>query len=368
MENYYEDTNLVILKYFLLLEYKKINLNMKKNILLGIFVCMLFLISCNRENKIVTSLREYNISMQNEGFRFGDKINLPSDVMNYSDNISISFGDFTSDSLVINPKYFILGKNSINFLIQMKNKKIINYDMDINVFAKNKEKTLSYKQIAEYPHDTKNFVQGFQLEGNTIYESIGQYGESKLIKYTLGSISPINKVLQPNEIFSEGSCIVDDKIYQLTWHEKKGFIYDKKTLKLLGEFSYPREILEGWGLAYDGKNLILSDGSANIYFLDIKDTTKIVKKIGVAGFDSFYEQINELEYHQGFIYANIWQNPIILKIDPSTGEVVGKYDFSDYAKLHTKGEDDVLNGIAFKGKNMLITGKYWPKIYELNIN
>jgi len=289
-------------------------------------------------------------------------------VVSSSDKISISFGNFVSDSLVIKPEYFILGKNDISFLIKTKNGKTINYDMNINVFSRKEEKTLSYKQIAEYPHDINNFVQGFQLEGNIVYESSGQYGKSKLIKYPLGFVNPINEVFQPSEIFSEGSCIVGDKIYQLTWCEKKGFIYDKKTLKLLGEFSYPKEILEGWGLTYDKKNLILSDGSANIYFLDVKDPTKVVKKIGVAGFDTFYDQINELEYHNGFIYANIWQVPIILKIDPSTGEVVGKYDFSNYAKLHTKDEDSVLNGIAFRGENMLITGKNWPKIYELNLD
>jgi len=340
---------------------------MKKKFLLGFLICTLTLASCDKENKIKNSLREYELTMQDEGFRFGDKIDLPSDVINSSDRISISFGNTISDSLVINPKYFILGENNISLIVLTKNGKTINCDMNIPVFSRNKERNLSYKEIAEYPHDVKNFVQGFQLEGNIIYESDGQYGKSKLIKYTLGSINPIKETFQPSNIFSEGSCIVGDKIYQLTWHAKKGFIYDKKTFNLLGEFSYPREISEGWGLTYDGKNLIMSDGSANIYFLDVKNPEKITKKIGIAGFRTPYQKINELEYHNGFIYANVWQLPIILKINPSTGEVIGTYDLSKYAKLHTKGEDDVLNGITFKGENMLITGKNWSKIYELSI-
>jgi len=340
---------------------------MKKNIVLWIFTYSFILISCNKEKKILNSLREYNIITQSEGFHLGDKIDLPSYVIDNSENISISFGDVTSDSLIISQKYFTLGKNDVNFIIQTKNGKTINYDMSINVFSRYEEQNLSYKEIANYPHDENNFVQGFQLEGNTVYESDGQYGKSRLIKYNLGSINPIKEVFQSDEVFSEGSCIVGDKIYQLTWHSKKGFIYDKKTLKLIGEFSYPKEISEGWGITYDGKNLIVSDGSANIFFLDVENPSKIVKKICVTGSKMSYEQINELEYNNGFIYANVWQLPIILKIKPSTGEVIGRYDMSRYANLHTKGEDDVLNGIAFKGKNMLITGKNWSKIYELSI-
>ena len=167
--------------------------------------------------------------------------------------------------------------------------------------------------------------------------------------------------------FSEGSTIVGDKIYQLTWQSRKGYIYDKSSLMLISEFVYSNVIGEGWGLTYDGQNLIASDGSKLLYFLDPKDPSKLVRYIAVAGSTQAYDQLNELEYYNGFIYANVWQKPIVLKINPANGEVVGTFDFTDIAKENTKGRDDVLNGIAFKGENMLVTGKNWPKIYEVLI-
>lgn len=243
----------------------------------------------------------------------------------------------------------------------------MNQDATINVFAKNPEKNIAYQIVAEYPHDPKNFVQGFQAEGNTIYESDGQNGSSQILKYTLGTTTPLASTKQAPEDFSEGSTIVGDKVYQLTWQSKKGYIYDKSSLKLLSEFAYPNVLGEGWGLTYDGKSLIASDGSKLLYFLDPNDPSKLIKYIAVAGSSQAYDQLNELEFHNGFLYANVWQKPIILKINPTTGEVVGTFDFTEIAKQNTKGTDDVLNGIAFKGENMLVTGKNWPKIYEVVI-
>ena len=123
----------------------------------------------------------------------------------------------------------------------------------------------------------------------------------------------------------------------------------------------------GWGLTFDGKNLIASDGTKNLYFLNVSDPSKLVKYISVAGNTEAFDQLNELEYKDGFIYANVWQKPIILKINPANGEVVGKLDFSEVAKKHTTDSDNVLNGIAFKGENMLVTGKNWDKIYEIKL-
>ena len=151
---------------------------------------------------------------------------------------------------------------------------------------------MTYEVVAEYPHNAENFVQGFELEGNTIYGSNGQTGESKVIKYTLGSTTNIAETKLDDEYFGEGSTIVGDKIYQLTWQHRKGFIYDKNTLKKLSEFNYPSRLTEGWGLTYDGKNLILSDGTKNIYFISPDNLQKIVKTISVAGPSEVYEKIN----------------------------------------------------------------------------
>lgn len=333
------------------------------------FIFSIFLMSCNKDKEILNSLNSYNLEMESTGYHFGDQLKIPRDVQNNSESISISFGDKETSSLTIDEKFYTLGDNAVTFIIKKKDGTVLNQDATINVFAKNPEADLKFEIVGEYPHDPKNFVQGFQLEGNTIYESDGQTGESRLIKYNLGKTDPIAENKQANDIFSEGATIVGDKIYQLTWRNKKGFIYDKNSLKLLGEFNYNNMIGEGWGLTYDGKNLILSDGTKNLYFLDASDPSKLVRYISVAGHTSAYDQLNELEYYKGFIYANIWQKPIILKINPSNGEVVGKFDFTDLASKYTQDPtNDVLNGIAFKGDNMFITGKLWPKIFEVKIN
>lgn len=338
---------------------------MKKFLVIGL-ISFAFLISCNKDKKILDSLNEYNIAMEAKGYHFGDKIEFPRDVTENAESISISFGDKETSDLVIDPQFFTLGDNAVTINIT-RDGKVLTQDATINVFAKNPEQNLTYEIVAEYPHDTNNFVQGFQIDGNTIYESDGQEGVSRILKYTLGSTAPIVQTPQSADVFSEGSTIAGNKVYQLTWKNKKGFIYDKSSLKQIGEFPYPNIIGEGWGLTYDGKNLLASDGSKNIYFLDVNDPSKLVKYISVAGNTEVYDQLNELEYFKGYLYANVWQKPIILKIDPKTGEVVGKFDFSLLATQNTKGTDDVLNGIAFKGDNMLITGKNWSKIYEVKI-
>lgn len=325
------------------------------------------LVSCNKDKEILNTLNEYNTTMEAKGYHFGDALTLPKEVTDNAESISISFGDKETSSPVVDPKFFTLGDNAVTFNIKKKNGEFLTQDATINVFAKNPEAKLSYEIVKEYPHDPKNFVQGFQIEGNVIYESDGQNGSSRIMKYNLGTTIPLVSTPQSAEIFSEGAAIVGDKVYQLTWQNKKGFVYNKSDLSLIREFAYPNVIGEGWGLTYDGKNLILSDGTKNIYFLDVNDPSKIVRYISVAGSTEAYEQLNELEYHNGFIYANVWQKPIILKINPANGEVVGKFDFSEIAKRHTTNEDDVLNGIAFKGDNMLVTGKNWDKIYEVVI-
>lgn len=338
---------------------------MKKTFFLGVFILTL-LVSCNKDKEIIDSLIEYNTEMETKGYHFGDKINFPKEVTDNAESITISFGDKETSKLVIDPQYFTLGDNAVTINIT-RDGKVITQDATINVFAKSPEKNLTYQVVAEYPHDTNNFTEGFYLDGNTIYESVGLKGQSKLVKYTLGSTQNLNEVKQPDDIFSEGISSVGNKIYQLTYTTKIGFIYDKGTFKKISEFPFPNVIGEGWGMTTDGKSLIVSDGTKNIYFLNPENPSQLKRYISVAGNTEVYDSINELEYYNNSIYANVWQKPIILKIDPKTGEVLGKFDFSELTKQNTKGEDDVLNGIAFKGNNMLVTGKNWSKIYEVKI-
>lgn len=339
---------------------------MKKIFFAGAFVLSL-LTACNKDEDVLTVLSEYNYEKELEGYHYGDKIELPQEIKNISKSIEIDLGDQKLKDLTITEQNYKLGDNAVTFVITTKEGKTLSQEATINVFASQPEKELAYEVVGTYPHDGAYFTQGFQLEGNTIYESVGQYGHSKLIKYHLGAATPIMESTQPKDVFSEGATIVGDKIYQLTWQNKKGFIYDKATLKQQSEFTYPNAMLEGWGLTYDGTHLLASDGTKNIYFLDPKNPSSLVRYISVAGNKRTYDQINELEYHKGFLYANIWQSPTILKIQPKTGEVVATIDLSKVAVQHTTNADDILNGIAFKGDNMLITGKNWNKIYEISI-
>lgn len=344
---------------------------MRKSIAVTLFVFTL-LTSCNKDEKILNTLNDYNTTKQTSGYHFGDKLDLPKEVLDNADKISISFGDKETSSLTVDPKFFTLGDNAVTFNITNKSGKVLTQDATINVFAKNPEVAMNYQVVKEYPHNVANFTEGLFLEGNTVYESVGLEGKSKLMKYTLGSTVPSAEAAQDPSVFSEGIAAVGNKIYQLTYRNKIGYIYDKNSLKLLSQFQMPNVMGEGWGLTTDGKYLIASDGTKNVYFLDPGNPSKLVKYISVAGNKEVYDQINELEYHDGFLYSNVWQKPIILKINPQNGEVVGKFDFKDIALKNKTGNtehdnDAVLNGIAFKGENMLVTGKNWPKIYEVSI-
>ena len=337
-----------------------------KKIFIASAFALLVLVSCNKDKEILTTLNDYNIGQQDKGYRFGDKLKLPQDVLDYAEAITISYGDKESSNLTIDPNFFSLGENDVTFNIKTKSGEVLTQDATINVFAKAKAKTIAYEVANQYPHDANNFTEGFEIHGDTVFESVGLDGKSKIVKYTLGSRTPLLEVPQPDNIFSEGLTVFGDKIFQLTYKAKKGFIYDSN-IKLIKEFDYPQEIAEGWGMTNDGKNLIVSDGTKNIYFLNPENPSQIIRTIAIASDKEGYDQINELEYHNGSIYANVWHKPIILQINPATGEVIGVMDLTNIVKQSSSGGEDVLNGIAFKGDNMIITGKNWSRIYELII-
>lgn len=344
-----------------------IKTSLKRNIIAG-FAALLLLSACGNNREILNALADYNNSREEKGYHFGDQLHLPKEVTDNAETIAISFGDKELSDLTVDPEFFTLGDNDVTFIIKTKDGKTLNQDATINVFTKNPEQNLSYSIVAEYPHDPNNFLEGFLIEGNTVYESDGLDGSSQLIKYTLGSATPSLVEKQDDGIFSEGCAVVGNKIYQLTYQNKIGFVYDKNTLKKISQFPLPNVIGEGWGLTYDGKNLVATDGSKNLYFLDVTDPSKVVRTVAVAGHTETYDKLNELEYHNGFIYSNIWHKPVILKINPATGEAVGKFDFTKLTNENNQGNSEhVLNGIAFKGDNMLVTGKNWAKIFEVQI-
>lgn len=233
----------------------------------------------------------------------------------------------------------------------------------------NKIPEYTYEVVKEYPHDTKAYTQGLVwIPGGEFYESTGQYGESELRRVTLATGKPMKRITIHEKYFAEGLALFDGKLYQLTWQNNVGFIYDAATFKKTGEFQYGGE---GWGLTTDGKSLILSDGTHQIRFLDPK-TFKVERTI-----DVFNENdpsmklvnLNELEYIKGEIWANVWQTDLIVRIDPKDGKILGKVDLTGLNPSPIGDLDNVLNGIAYDEKDdrIFVTGKRWPKLFEIKL-
>jgi glutamine cyclotransferase len=217
-----------------------------------------------------------------------------------------------------------------------------------------------------YPHDRNSQTEGLELHNGFIYEGTGpcKDGPSSLRKIDLETGKVLKKISLPPPIFGEGITISGNRVIQLTYRSKRGYVYDLETFKKTGTFSYDTE---GWGLTNDGKHLIMSDGTSALQFLD-PDTFEVVKRVQVHDKNGEVRAINELEYIKGYIYANIFLTTDIKKIDPETGSVVDTFSLRTILKgHHTFMVDDPANGIAYDAENntLLVTGKYWPYIFRI---
>jgi glutaminyl-peptide cyclotransferase len=232
---------------------------------------------------------------------------------------------------------------------------------------------INYIVVKALPHDTSSFTEGFLFHDGQLYESTGTEPSMPDDRRSLfGVVDPkTGKIsakaeLDREKYFGEGIVFLNGKVYQLTYTTKIGFIYDAKTFKKLGEFTFPSK--EGWGMTTDGTYLIMSDGTSNISYLD-PNTFRLAKVLGVTDNNGPVSNINELELIKGFLYANQWQTNYILKIDPSSGKVVGKLDLSSLAESarNKYAGSEVMNGIAYDSTTgqILVTGKLWPEIYEI---
>ena len=224
----------------------------------------------------------------------------------------------------------------------------------------------SVKVEQEYPHDTLAYTQGLFFDEGRFFETAGQYGESNLREVTLENGVPLRMTAMEKEVFAEGSCAIGDNIYVLTWRERLCFVYDKNTFERTGQFTYNRQ---GWGLTTDGSLLIMSDGSAQLYFISPKTFTT-VRSVTVRAMGKSVNYLNELEYINGKIWANIYLKDEIVIIEPSTGEVEGIIDCRGLLPRDRRTErTDVLNGIAYRPETeeIFITGKYWPSMYKISI-
>jgi len=222
----------------------------------------------------------------------------------------------------------------------------------------------SFRLVHTYPHDRQAFTQGLAFHQGQLYEGTGIHGRSSLrqVDMKTGKVMKLHKL--PDHLFGEGLAVFGDRIIQLTWRSNVGFIYDRRTFELIREFHYAGE---GWGIASDGHRLIMSDGSDTLYFLD-PETLAETGRIQVIDRGRMVYRLNELEYVNGEIYANIWQMDRIARIDPETGSVVGWIDLSGLLdRGGDNGKAGILNGIAYDQKHnrLLVTGKYWPYMFEI---
>ncbi len=251
----------------------------------------------------------------------------------------------------------------------------VNYDdtsenISTKIFVLNNElpKIYTYKIINEYPHDITSYTQGLEFHDGVLYESTGQYGESKLRKMDYKTGKLLNNIDLTKNYFGEGLTIMDNKIYQLTWRENTGFIYGLKTFEKIGSFQYS-ESKEGWGLCNDGKVIYKSDGTENIWILN-PETEAEESHIQAYHNRGKVVGLNELEWIDGKIFANRYQLNGVAIINPKNGAVEGVVDFSPLRKLVTQHQGlDVLNGIAYnpESKTIFITGKRWDKLFEVEI-
>jgi len=224
----------------------------------------------------------------------------------------------------------------------------------------------TYNIVNTYPHDRNAFTQGLVFEDGVLYEGTGLLGRSTLRRVELetGEILQVHEL--PAQFFGEGITIYGNKIIQLTWQSNIGFVYDKNSFELLQEFNYSTE---GWGITHDGERLIMSDGTSILHFLD-PQTFEEIGQLEVFDDDGPVTRLNELEYIQGEIYANVWQTDRVARIAPGTGRVIGWVELGGLLTAEDRSEPvDVLNGIAYDAETdrLFVTGKLWPKLFEIEL-
>lgn len=329
---------------------------------------MVVLVSCGNSN----NTKSNNFSLQTNANKNEITLGEPLKIsLKNPKNLEISSVTFKIDDDTIENPYptqdLKLGSHRLSATVKHDD---ISESISTNIIVLNNElpKIYSYKIIHEYPHDITSYTQGLEFHDGVLYESTGQYGASKLRKVDYKTGKVLKNIDLDKAYFGEGLTILDHKIYQLTWREHTGFVYDLSTFKKEGSFKYSQS-KEGWGLCNDGKEIYKSDGTENIWILDPK--TEIEENhIQVYHNRGKVVGLNELEWIDGKIYANRYQLNGVAIINPKNGAVEGVIDFSPLRKLVTQHKDlDVLNGIAYNPdtKTIFITGKNWDKLFEVEI-
>jgi len=334
---------------------------------LSIIILSVFVIACGSNSETNNVSFSIKTDAKKNTISLGDTINLSINNPKKQDVKSVAYqlnGRDVSESFIIDSK---LGVQEITALIDYDGQKTT-ITTPITVLNNQKPKVYSFKILNEYPHDITSYTQGLEFYNGNLYESTGQRGESKLrqVNYKTGEV--INNIDLAKEYFGEGLTVLNNKIYQLTWQRGTGFVYDVNSFKKTGSFKYGKS-KEGWGICNDNKVLYKSDGTENIWTLN-PETLVEGDYIQVFTHRGKIDNINELEWVNGKIYANRYQKNGVAIINPINGAVEGVVDFSSLKEKVTQHDKlDVLNGIAYNPdtKTIFVTGKRWDKLFEVEI-
>jgi len=332
-----------------------------------IVICLsLFLINCGDTNS--SNQTNLSITTNRKSATLGDTLKLSINNPNKIDITKVTYqldGRSVDENTILND--FTLGEKTITAIVAYDGKSKT-LSKSLKIFNNIIPSYYKYEVVNTYPHDITSYTQGLEFFNGELYESTGQRKESKLRKVNFETGEVLKNINLENQYFGEGLTILDDKIYQLTWQAKKGFVYDVNTFKKLSSFNYGIS-KEGWGFCNDGKTLYKSDGTEKIWLLNPENLTE-KSHIEVYTEKGKIPRLNELEWIDGKIYANIYQKNGVVIINPITGGVEGVIDFKPLRKLVKQHADlDVLNGIAYhpERKTIFVTGKNWDKLFEVKI-
>jgi len=352
-----------------------INKMMMKYNLLSAIILTTLAISCNDNKEEDAALFGFNGSVLKEQYTASDAIameitNLENKVIDsivYYVNDKNAGSTKSSGKISYNLSGQKLGYQNLKALVFFEGKNVEVVDR-VELVSGFEPKLLTYKVVNVFPHDMSAFTEGLEFYNDTLMESTGKEGTSYIRKLDYKTGKVYKQVDLESRYFGEGMTILKDKIYQLTWQNKTGFIYDAKTMKLEKTFTFSKDI-EGWGMTNDGEFIYHSDGTEKIWKMD-PTTQQMLGNINVYAASNKIKSINELEMVGDKIYGNVWMKDLIAVINPTTGAVEQVLDLSDLKKQLTNTQADVLNGIAYnpKTKTFFVTGKYWDKMFEIKIS
>lgn len=328
-------------------------------------------IGCGNEEKKAEKYFSLKAASTDSKINYGEEVsitlenrkNIELDSVQYYLNDSRIYPE--NNSVLMTPEK--LGAQDLKATI-FTGEEVFEVSENLLVLAADTPKIYTYEILNTYPHDINAFTQGLEFHEDTLYEGTGRKGKSALRKIDLESGKVLSEVALNANYFGEGITIMNSKVYQLTWQSRTGFVYDLNTFERTGTFKYGKS-KEGWGLTNDGKRIYMSDGTDKIWILD-PETLQETDHLEIVTNTSVFNKANELEYVNGFIYANVWLKDSAMIIDAKTGAITGVIDFRGLKSKVTQHDDlDVLNGIAYHPgrQTFFVTGKNWDKIFEVQI-